>query len=70
MLNEEELECLKYAQRLRKYTNRQFLASPMDTDERKPEQKKRGRKNKVAEDDVVMSEPTTSEEATLPPSPS
>ena len=45
MLDEEELECLKYAQRLRKYTNRQMLAaSPTDTDESKPEKKKmRGR---------------------------
>ena len=72
MLDEEELECLKYVQRLRKY-NRQQLPSPTDTnDESKPEKKKRGRKKKVAEnDDVVMSEPTTtSEEATLlPPSP-
>ena len=72
MLDEEELECLKYVQRLRKYNNRQQLPSPTDTnDESKPEKKKRGRKKKVAEnDDVVMSEPTTtSEEATLPPSP-
>jgi hypothetical protein len=71
MLDEEELECLKYAQRLWEYNNRQQLPSPTDTDESKPEKKKRGRKNKVAEnDDVVMSEPTTtSEEATLPPSP-
>jgi hypothetical protein len=73
MLDEEELECLKYVQRLRKYNHRQQLPSPTDTnDESKPEKKKRGRKKKVAEnDDVVMSEPTTtSEEATLlPPSP-
>ena len=72
MLYEEELECLKYVQRLRKYNNRQQLPFPTDTnDESKPEKKKRGRKKKVAEnDDVVMSEPTTtSEEATLPPSP-
>jgi hypothetical protein len=73
MLDEEELECLKYVQRLRKYNSRQQLPSPTDTnDESKPEKKKRGRKKKVAEnDDVVMSEPTTtSEEATLlPPSP-
>ena len=52
-----------------KYNNRQQLPSPTDTDESKPEKKRRGRKNKVAEDDVVMSEPTTSEETTLPPSP-
>ena len=43
MLDEEELECLKYAQRLRKYTNRQQFLSPNDTDESKPEKKKRGR---------------------------
>lgn len=48
MLDEEELECLKYVQRLRKYNNRQELPSPTDTDESKPEKKKRGRKNKVA----------------------
>ena len=54
MLDEEELECLKYAQRLRKYTNRQMLAaSPTDTDESKPEKKKRGRKNKVVADDEL-----------------
>jgi hypothetical protein len=71
MLDEEELECLKYVQRLRKYTNRQLLASPTYTDESKPEKNKRGRAKMVADnDDVIMSEPTTSEEATLPPSPS
>ena len=71
MLDEEELECLKYVQRLRKYNNSQQLPSPTDTnDESKPEKKKRGMKNNVAKnDDVIMSEPTTSEEATLPPSP-
>ncbi|MFM7989483.1 MAG: hypothetical protein ACKPKO_60235, partial [Candidatus Fonsibacter sp.] len=42
MLDEEELECLKYVQRLRKYANLQLLASPTDTDESKPEKKKRG----------------------------
>ena len=44
MLDEEELDCLKYVQRLRKYTNRQLsvAASPTDTDESKPEKKKRG----------------------------
>ena len=69
MLDEEELECLKYAQRLRKYTNRQSLASStsMDTDDSKPEKKKRGRKKKVTDDDVIMSDPNTPEE---PPSPS
>ena len=69
MLDGEELECLKYAQRLRKYNTRQQLPSPTDTAESKPEKKKRGRKNKVADDDVNLSEPTTSEETTLPPSP-
>ena len=49
MLDEEELECLMYVQRLRKNTNRQQLPSPTDTDESKPEKKKRGRKKKVAE---------------------
>ncbi|MFM7985517.1 MAG: hypothetical protein ACKPKO_40005, partial [Candidatus Fonsibacter sp.] len=45
MLDDEELECLKYVQRLRKYTNRQVLAaSPTDTDESKPEKKKRSGK--------------------------
>ncbi|MFM7979500.1 MAG: hypothetical protein ACKPKO_09315, partial [Candidatus Fonsibacter sp.] len=34
ILDEEELDCLKYVQRLRKYTNRQLsTASPTDTDE-------------------------------------
>ena len=28
MLDEEELECLKYVQRLRKYNNRQFVGFP------------------------------------------
>ena len=71
MLDEEELECLKYAQRLRKYTNRQSLASStsMDTDESKPEKKKRGRKKKVVDDDAVMSDPITPDDPTLPPSP-
>ena len=71
MLDEEELECLKYAQRLRKYTNRQALAAPLtDTnDESKPEKKKRGRKKKVVDDDVVMSDPITPDDPTLPPSP-
>ena len=71
MLDKEELECLKYAQRLRKYTNRQALASTMGTnDESKPENSKRGRKTKVGGDDVIMSDPTTpEEEPNLPPSP-
>ena len=71
MLDEEELECLKYAQRLRKYNNRQALvAPPTDTnDESKPEKKKRGRKKKVVEDDANMSDPVTPDDPTLPPSP-
>ena len=69
MLDDDELECLKYVQRLRKYTNRQLLvASPTDTDESKPEKNNRGRK-KVAGDDVAMSDPVTHEEPSLPPSP-
>ncbi|MFM7980534.1 MAG: hypothetical protein ACKPKO_14575 [Candidatus Fonsibacter sp.] len=67
MLDDEELECLKYAQRLRKYTNRQLFASPTDTDKSKPEQKKRGRKKKGGSDDVIMSDPTTPEEEPNPP---
>ena len=71
MLDEEELECLKYVQRLRKYNNRQALVAPLtDTnDESKPEKKKRGRKKKVVEDDANMSDPVTPDEPTLPPSP-
>ena len=71
MLDEEELECLKYVQRLRKYNNRQALAASstsMDTDESKPEKKKRGRRKKVVDDDVIMSEPITPEEL-IPTSP-
>ena len=49
MLDEEELECVKYFQRLRRYANRQLPTAPAatpttDNDERKPELKKRGRK--------------------------
>ena len=70
MLDEEELECLKYAKWLRKYTNRQSLASStsLDTDESKPEKQKRGRKNNVVDDDVIMSEPITPKEL-IPTSP-
>ena len=68
MLDEEELECPKYGQRMRKYTNKNLFASPTDTDESKPENSKRGRTKKVADDNVIMSEPTTPEEPT-PPSP-
>ena len=70
MLDEEELECLKCAQRLRKYANRQTLAaSPTDTDESKPEKKKRGRNKKEVDDDAHMSDPITPDSPTLPPSP-
>ena len=47
MLDEKELECLKYAQRLRTYTNRQLMETPTDTDKSKPEAKQRGRKNTI-----------------------
>ena len=67
MLDEKELECLKYVQRLRKYTHRQLLASSTDTDESKPEKKKRGRTNKVTDDDAIMSDPITPDEPALPP---
>ena len=72
MLDEEELECLKYAQRLRKYTNRQALvasSTSLDTDESKPEKKKRGIKKNVVDDDAVMLDPITPDDPTLPPSP-
>ena len=71
MLDEEELECLKYVQRLRKYNNRQMLAAPPTdiNDESKPEKKKRGRKKKVVDDDANMSDPITPDDPTLPPSP-
>ena len=69
MLDEEELECLKYVQRLRKYTSRQSLVSSTDTDESKPEKKKRGRRKKVVDEDAIMSDPITPDEPTLPPSP-
>jgi hypothetical protein len=39
-----QLPGVKYVQRLRTYNNRQQLASLTDTDESKPEKKKRGRK--------------------------
>ena len=53
MLGDEEMECLKYVQRLRKSTNRKLLASSTDTDEGKPDKKKRGRKKKVFQDEVI-----------------
>ena len=54
MLDEEELECLKYVQRLRQSTNRPLLASPTDTDEMKPEKKKRGQQKKVVQWEPLM----------------
>ena len=71
MLDEEELECLKYVQRLRKYNNRQALADPSTdiNDESKPEKKKRGRKKNVVDADANMSDPITPDDPTLPPSP-
>ena len=63
MLDEEELECLKYVQRLRKYKNKQLLAFSTDADESKPEKKrKRGRTNNVVDNDVIMSEPIPPDE--------
>ena len=59
MLDEEELECLKYVQRLRRYANRQLQTAapeappPTDTDESKPELKKRGRKKKAVQGEVI-----------------
>ena len=58
MLDEEELECLKYVQRLRRYANSQLptapAATPMtDKDESKPELKKRGRKKKAVQGQVI-----------------
>ena len=50
MLDEEELDCLKYVQRLRRYANRQLQTAapeappPTDTDESKPALNKQGRK--------------------------
>ncbi|MFM7981771.1 MAG: hypothetical protein ACKPKO_20875 [Candidatus Fonsibacter sp.] len=46
-LDEEDLECLKYAQRLQKSANRQSVATPTptDTDESKPESKKKRIRN-------------------------
>ena len=69
MLDEEELECLKYAQRLRKHANKHPSSSSASDDARSmPELKKRGRKNKVIDDDIFPSEPNTPEEL-IPSSP-
>ena len=65
MLDDEELECLKYAQRLRKHANQHSSSSSAsDNAKSMPELKKRGRKNKVVDDDVFPSEPITPEELT------
>ena len=72
VLDEEELECLKYAQRLRTYTHRQLASPPTDTDEGNPVPKKRGRRNKVIQGEVIgvdMASIETNKSATLPPSP-
>ena len=58
MLDEEELECLKYARRLRRFANLQLptalAATPTtDNDESKPEMKKRGRKKKAVQGQVI-----------------
>ena len=70
MLDEEELECFKYVQRLRRYANRQVQTAapeappPVDTDESKPELKKRGRKKKAVQGEVidVVAEPAWPDE--------
>ena len=71
MLDEEELEGLKYAQRLRRYNNRQLAtATPStDTDESKPEAKKRGRKKKVVQGEVIDVDMEANGSDVLPPSP-
>ena len=73
MLDEEELECLKYAQRLRTYNNREAAtATPTpttDTDESKPETKKRGRKNKVVQGEVIDVDMEVNGSEVLPPFP-
>ena len=58
MFDEEELECLKYVQRLRRYANRKLPAAPeapppTDTDESKPALNKRGRKKKAVQGQVI-----------------
>ena len=69
ILDEEELECLKYAQRLRKHANKHPSSSSGSDDAKSmPELKKRGRKKKVVDDDVFPSEPNTPEEL-IPTSP-
>ena len=58
MLDEEELECLKLVQRLRRYANRQLQTAPeapppTDTDESKPALNERGRKKKAVQGQVI-----------------
>ena len=69
MLDEEELECLKYAQRLRKHANKHPSSSSFSDDAKSiPELKKRGRTNKVVGNDVFPSESNMPEEL-IPSSP-
>ena len=69
ILDEEELECLKYAQQLRKHANKHPSSSSFSDDAKSmPELKKRGRKNNIVDDDVFPSEPITPEEL-IPTSP-
>ena len=69
MLDEEELECLKYAQRLRKRANKHSSCSWVSDDAKSmPELKKRGRKQQVVDDDVFPSEPNAPDEL-IPSSP-
>ena len=73
MLDEEELECLKYVQRLRRYANRQLPTAPAATpttvnDESKPELKKRGRKRKAVHGQVIDVEIEPASPDETPPS--
>ena len=72
MLDEEELECLKYAQRLRKHNNIQSATAtptPTDTDESKPETKKKGRNKNVVQGEVLYVDMEANVSDVLPPSP-
>ena len=69
MLEEEEPDCLKYVQRLRRYANRQLQTAPeapppTDTDESKPALNKMGRKKKAVQGQVIEVdiEPTSPDE--------
>ena len=58
MLDEEELDCLRYVQRLRRYANRQLQTPPeapppTGTDESTPALNTKGRKNNVVQDQVI-----------------